>query len=125
MDGKDSLVHKIGAMLMEDPHLSARPWRHLVIVAQILPNSTKVNGFAYEEAGKPMPTGPRNLEILKVFRDLREAMREPGKEPWQACLVRIDSLSRDISIDFEYDHPEKWLISPATVKQMGEMLRPE
>jgi hypothetical protein len=58
------------------------------------------------------------------FRELSEAMREAEKDPWKACLVRIDRSSGDISIDFEYDHPEKWLIVPSTVKQMAESLRP-
>src|SRR3981081_3289241 len=51
-------------------------------------------------------------------------MREAGKDSWKACLVRIDRSSKDVSIDFEDDHPEKWLIIPSTVRQMAETLRP-
>jgi hypothetical protein len=61
---------------------------------------------------------------MDKFEELRDAMVEPGKSPWKAALVRIDDATRRISIDFEYDHPEKWLIAPNTVKQMAETLRP-
>ncbi len=121
---KDELVQEIGTMLMQDPDIGSVAWRHLAIVAQMMPGSTKVNGFAYREVGRPVPTSPGNFDVLKKFRELREAMIEPGKESWKACLVRLDKLSGEISIDFEYDHPEKWLISPATVKTMAETLRP-
>jgi hypothetical protein len=52
------------------------------------------------------------FKVPDKFRELSEAMREAGKDSWKACLVRIDRSSKDVSIDFEYDHPEKWLIVP-------------
>jgi hypothetical protein len=121
---KDDLVQEIGTLLLNDPEISSGQWSHLVIVAQVQDLSTKVNGFAYREDGKAVPTAPRNSIVPKKFRELSEAMREAGKDPWKACLVRIDRSSENISIDFEYDHPEKWLIVPSTVKQMAEALRP-
>jgi hypothetical protein len=122
---KDELVHEIGKMLLEDEKIrSRRPWQSLAMVAQITPGSTKVNGFVYRGGGAAVPTSPGNFDVMDKFEELREAMREPGKEPWKAALVRIDDASRRISIDFEYDHPEKWLIVPSTVKQMAEALRP-
>jgi hypothetical protein len=122
---KDELVHMIGAMLLEDADIqSRRPWQHLVLVAQIMPGTTKINGFVYRSSGAAVPTSPGNFDVLKKFRELLEAMREPGKEPWKAAMVRIDDASRHLSIDFEYDHPEKWSITPSNVKQMAETLRP-
>jgi hypothetical protein len=121
---KDELVQEIGALLLQDREISSRPWRDLVIVAQIMPNATKVNGFAYQDTGKAVPTGPDNFKILEKFEELREAMRESIREPWKACLVPINGPSGQMSIDFEYDCPEKWLINPATVKTMAETLRP-
>ena len=121
---RDDLVQDIGALLVRDPHISSQPWEDLVIVAQITPSSTKVNGFAYSASGKSTPTGPRNLDVIDKFEDLRLAMREPDKEPWKACLVRINRSTSHIVIDFEYDHPDKWLITPATVEGMAEVLRP-
>jgi hypothetical protein len=101
-------------MLIQD----SRRWQHLVIVAQLMELSTKVNGFAYETTtGDAVPTSPSNPQIAAKFKELCNAMRDPGKEPWRACLVRIDSSSGNMSIGFEYDHPEKWLI-------MAESLRP-
>jgi hypothetical protein len=121
---KDDLVQEIGALLLEDREISSRPWRDLVIVAKITPNTTKVNGFAYQDTGKAVPTGPDNFRILEKFEELREAMRGSVGEPWKACLVHINSSSGQMSIDFAYDCPEKWLINSATVNTMAETLRP-
>jgi len=121
---KDDLVQEIGTMLVQDSKISSREWQHLVMVAQLMELSAKVNGFAYQGSGDAVPTSPGNPKIPMKFKELRDAMRDPGKEPWKACLVRIDSSPGEISIDFEYDHPEKWLINPATVKKMAETLRP-
>jgi len=122
---KDELVHEIGGMLLKDEDIQASgPWHHLAMVVQFMTGSTEISGFVYRGDGEAVPAAPDNFDVLKKFRQLREAMREPGKEPWKAALVRIDDASRRISIDFEYDHPEKWLIVPSTVKQMAEVLRP-
>jgi hypothetical protein len=122
---KDELVQEIGTMLIQDSNISSWRWQHLVIVAQLMELSTKVNGFAYETTtGDAVPTSPSNPKIPAKFKELRDAMRDPGKEPWRACLVRIDNSSGNMSIDFEYDRPEKWLINPATLREMAESLRP-
>jgi hypothetical protein len=121
---KDELVQEIGTMLVQDPGISRWSWQHLAIVVQFRGSSSQVNGFAYLDTGDAQITSPKNFEVPKKFKALREAMREPGKEPWQACLVRIDRATGRVSVDFEYDHPEKWLISPATLKKMAETLRP-
>jgi hypothetical protein len=122
---KDDLVQEIGALLVGDSEISSVPWRHLAIVAQLLDLSIKVNGFIYREDGKATPTAPRNPVVPKKFKELCQVMRRTEEHSWKACLVRIDSSSGDLSIDFEYDHPEKWLIVPSTVRQMAETLRPK
>lgn len=124
---KDELVEEIGSLLLNDPELlsdQVERWRHLVIVAQLRELSTKVNGFAYLESGEAVPVAPGNTAFLKKFEYLRKVMSEAEKNSWRACLVRMDRSSGKISIDFEYDHPEKWLIVPSTVKRMAETLRP-
>ncbi|MGD1054166.1 MAG: hypothetical protein ABR950_10130 [Candidatus Dormibacteria bacterium] len=123
--GKDELIHEIGSLLLHDPKLCSRPWKHLALVVQVMPGSTKMNGFAYLKDGEAVPTGPRDFSILARFRELREAMREEGAEPWAACLVRLTaSLRPKISFDFEYQHPDRWAITPATVRRMADELRP-
>jgi len=120
----DELVQEIARMLLQDPRISSQPWRHLAIVAQITGESAQVNGFLYDQEGKGIPTAPKNTRVIDRFEELRNAMSEEEDTPWRACLVRIDSMTGNISIDFEYDQPQKWLISPSTVKEMAEKLRP-
>lgn len=122
---KDDLVSEIGNMLLEDAQIAAQAWRYLVMVAQITPASTEVEGFAYPESGDFVPTSPHNFQILKKFEELRTAMHDPSKEPWKACLVTIDRISSDMTIKFEYDHPDKWLITPDTIERIAEALRPD
>ena len=121
---RDDLVQEIGALLIRDPQISAQPWEHLVLVAHVTRTSTKVSGFAYTASGEPIPTGPRNLDVLDKLEELRTAMCDPGQQPWKACLVRINRSTSKIVIDFEYDHPDKWVITPATIERMAEVLRP-
>jgi len=109
---------------MQDIDISKSPWEHLVIVAQFGSLSIKVNGFAYLPGGKSIPTSPSGVAATKKFQELRDAMKEPGRDQWRAAIVRIEKSTGSLCIDFEYDNPDRWLIIPSTVKRMAEELRP-
>jgi len=93
---KDELVHEIGAMLIQDSKISSRRWHHLVIVAQLIELSTKVNGFAYETtSGDAVPTSPSNPKIPAKFEELCDAMRDPRKD--RAELASFGSIVRPVA----------------------------
>jgi hypothetical protein len=118
-------IQELATMLVDDPEIASREWDHLAVVATVSKGSSKASGFAYLHNGKAVPTGPANFEFLKKVEELRRAMHEPGKEPWQAMLIRVDSSSGKFTADFEYERPDKWRISPANVREMAETLRPK
>ena len=120
----DELVQEIGSLVLGDQELSSWQASNVVLVAQIGSNSSQVNGFAYQETGRAVPTSPDDFNILKKLKELRAAMSLPGKVDWLACVVRINMRAGTIDIDFEYDEPDKWLITPATLGRMAEALRP-
>ena len=94
------------------------------MVAHLDEMSASINGYLYDETGKSTPAAPDDFAVLDRLGDLRDAMLEPGKGPWKACLVYVNRVSGRITLDFEYNTPGKWLITPANVKQMAEILRP-
>jgi len=120
---KDDLIQELAAMLVDDPEVSSRPWNELVIVARVDEGVTDASGFAYQQDGSAVATGPENFDILDKLSELRGAMAEPGREPWKACLIRIDGNSGKFTVKFEYENPEKWAITPGNAAEMAELLR--
>jgi hypothetical protein len=121
----NQLIHEIGALIVQSPRIAALDWKHLAFVANVEPGHKTISGFAYDQSGKSRPTSPGSMEALNKLAQLREAMQADGKAPWTACLIRIQRDTGKIAMDFDYDTPPRWAITPATVREMAEKLRPE
>ena len=120
----DRLIHEIGAAIVQSPRIAALDWQHLVFAANVERGHSTISGFAYDQSGKSRPTSPGSTEALNKIAALREAMRTDGREPWAACLIRIERDTGKVAMDFEYDNPSRWAITPANVRQMALALRP-
>ena len=121
--GQDALVHEVGALIVRDERVAARPWDAYALVARVEANRIQLNGFAYE-AGSMRPATPRGPEMHHKLKALRDAMREDVGQAWGACVVRIERETKKIRIEFEYDHPERWDVTPQTVADIAARARP-
>jgi hypothetical protein len=123
----DELVHEIGQMIVSDEEIAIEAWDKLAVVVHIGDSAREMNGFLYSGDAAPRPSTPGTSGLLRSFRNLREAMFAEGrsKTKWQACVAKIDAESGEITMDFEYENPEKWLVTPSTMKAVAELVRPE
>lgn len=122
----DEVVHKIGEAIVHSDEVAAEEWDKLAVVVHVREHSREMNGFLYSGNSAARPSTPSTSGLLRLFRDLREAMLAEGrsKSPWKACVARIDAESGEISMEFEYDDADKWLVSPATMTTVAESIRP-
>lgn len=121
---QNELIHELGALLVQDPGVAKGNWQHLVLVSQVEDDTPDMSGFCYDAQGASIAAAPKNFEVLDRLEALRDAMAEAdGKGPWQACLIRIDRPTGKITVEFEYDNPTKWAITPANYQQRAQELR--
>jgi hypothetical protein len=64
----------------------------------------------------------RDFSIFDVLQELRDTMAD-GKAPWIAALFRIERKTGKLNADFEYEHLERWSITPANVTARARSLR--
>ena len=119
----DALVHKIGGLILADERVSARPWDGYALVVRYDQTGIQVSGFAYEQ-DQFRPVTPRSSALHQSLQALQVEMRQPGRNPWRACIVRIVRATKQIRIEFEYDHPERWDITPETLDAIAAQARP-
>lgn len=121
---RDELIVDIGRLIVADRKVSAQPWDGYALVAYYDGSVSKLNGFRYagDEPGKPAT--PESFELEERLDELREATRVDGKAPWRACVVRLTRDTGKATVDFEYEHPEHWHVTPATVADVAARARP-
>jgi hypothetical protein len=56
--------------------------------------------------------------------DTKENTTQNTKGPWRAALFRLDRETGQLTAEFEYDRPERWLVTPANVKERAREFAP-
>lgn len=123
---RNELIALIGRLLVADPAVSDGLWDGYALIVRYGDGALarRISGFRYtDDAGHAAAT-PRDPAIGEAFDALRGATLVPGKAPWEACVLRIRRDTGKINIDFEYDAPEQWDITPETLTGVAERARP-
>jgi len=123
---RNELIARIGQLLVADPAVSDGRWDGYALIVRYGDGAVarRISGFRYADpAGRDAAT-PGNPAIGETFDALRGATLIPGKASWDACVLRIRRDTGKIKIDFEYDAPEQWDITPDTLDAVAERARP-
>lgn len=121
---KDALIHEVGAAIVRNPRVTAEPWERYALVVRFDDARVQLTGFAYDDAGRARPATPNGLEIHHKLDALREATSVPDQQAWNACVVRIVRDTRKITVEFEYEHPERWDVTPQNATEIAARARP-
>jgi hypothetical protein len=139
--GRDELIHGLADAIAGDATLLLKDWKQLVLVSQIEDGTPDLTGFCYTEDGRAILVTPTDFAIFDVIEALRDAMaraddkgevkgdtkgdaKENTKGPWRAALFRLDRETGQLTAEFEYDRPERWLVTPANVKERAREFAP-
>jgi len=122
---RDALIHRLAEMIAADSELLLDGWTHLVLTSRIEDGMLNMNGFCYTANGGAVPVSPRDFSIFDVLQELRDAMANAdGKTPWIAALLRIERKTGKLNADFEYEHLDRWAITPANVRARAREFAP-
>jgi hypothetical protein len=122
---RNALIRRLAETIAGDSELLLDGWTHLVLTSRIEDGMLNMNGFCYTADGDAVPVSPRDFSIFDLLQELRDAMAQAdGKAPWIAALFRIERKTGKLNADFEYEHIERWAITPANVKARAREFAP-
>ena len=121
---KDALILEIGRLIVDDRKVAAQPWDKYALVAWYGDGVSTLNGFRYVGDAPGQPATPESFELEDRLDELRAATGVDGREPWRACVVKLDRGSGKASVDFAYEDADAWRVSPATAAEVARRARP-
>lgn len=123
---KNALLNRIGMLIVADPVVDAGDWDGYALIARYgeANIARRISGFRYRDDGGVEAATPGSAELGPALDALREATRVEGRQPWGACVLRIRRDTRKLRVEFEYDAPERWDITPQTLDEVTERARP-
>jgi hypothetical protein len=122
---RDALIHRLAETIAGDKALLLDGWTHLVLVSHVEAGTPDMTGFCYTSDGRAVPVAPKEFAIFDVLEQLRAAMAEAdGRKPWSAALLRIERATGKLAVEFEYDQPERWAVTPDNVEARAREFAP-
>ena len=124
---RNALIARIGRLLVADPAVSDGDWHGYALIVRYGDGAVarRMTGFRYDLGGAFTAATADADALGPAFDDLRDATRVPGKEPWGACVLRLWRDSGRMAVEFEYDAPGQWDITPATLGDVARHARPD
>lgn len=123
---RNELIARIGRLLVADAAVSDGDWHGYALIVRYGQGAIarRLTGFRYAADGAYQGATPSDDALGPAFDDLREATRLPGKEPWGVCVLRLWRDSGRLAVEFDYDAPQQWDITPATLLDVAARARP-
>ena len=123
---RNELIARIGRLLVADPAVSDGEWQGYALIVRYGDGALarRMTGFRYDADGAYAAATPDVDALGPAFDNLRDATRVPGKDPWGACILRLWRATGRLAVEFEYDAPEQWDITPATLADIAARARP-
>ena len=124
MDSSNALIMQIGQEIVSDPAVDAEPWDGYALIASYTGPGLRISGFRYRDGQPPQAATPQSRELGGHIEALRDATRVDCKDPWRTCVIRINSATGKIGVDFAYEGADQWDITPASLAEVAERARP-
>ena len=128
MADKDTLVRGIGELLLRDIATAGHDLDGYALIASYADNGMRrVSGFGYRDGEPPVAATPKTEvdTIAARLDELREVTQAAGGEPWTVCVIQLRRAGGRLHAEFVYgEDAARWAITPATLAEIAERVRP-
>jgi hypothetical protein len=124
-DTKDDLVHKAGALLLQDPEIKGSDWTGVSVVFETSDGRNySVGGYVYTTDDWNGFSPEEDEAFSELMFKLREHESADGQPPFIACLLQISRSDMKTEIAFEYEDANRWKVTPRNLDRMVAEMRP-
>jgi hypothetical protein len=114
---RTQLNREIRSKLTEALEAASTDWVSGSFVAVLTEDPMTLVGFAHDRDGQPKPVTCDPSAVLDLLVALRDTMATTEHGPrWRSAFIRLDRVTGEINLEFEYNHPGRWARWPRAFK---------
>ena len=120
-------VLALGELVSSHAAYAGSDWAYIALVATITRQRRSISGYVFFSDGHWEAKLPRDPQrsVMKGFRRLHDRMAALDGVAWQQCLLEITRQDQTVSVEFEYDDPDRWSLTPDNLEQILGEAAPE
>ncbi|AZN34771.1 MULTISPECIES: hypothetical protein [unclassified Pseudoalteromonas] len=128
MNIKDEALMDIAQLFLRCSDLIDYEWKEVTFVFEFGEGCTSNSGFLYD--GEEITPAAASIEDEQLLLDntleqLREDIYQQCGEKFNQLLFQMENETKRFKVDFEFDNPNRWAITPSNMFEMREKLRPK
>ena len=118
----DDQVVAFGKLVANHPAYDGVDWAYIALVATFTTQHRSVFGYVFLNDGRWETTLPRDPQrsVMHAFRALHETMAGRDGTPWLQCLLEVSRQDDTVAVQFEYDDPQRWAVTPDALARAVE-----
>jgi hypothetical protein len=120
----DDDVIELGKLVSSHPAYDDADWSYIALVTTFAQGRRSMLGYVFFADGHWEAKLPRDRErtVMKAFRQLHERMAAADGMAWLQCLMEVSRQDHTVAVQFEYDDPNRWSVTPDKLEeQIGEL----
>jgi len=124
----DDKLHEIAQLILQCEDVLSFQWTELVFVFEFGGVHVSNSGFLYDgQEVTPATTSiaQEKLRLRNSLEALREDIFQQCGDKFNQLLFQMENETKHFKIDFEFDDPKRWAITPSNMFEMREELRPK
>ena len=128
MNIKDETLIEIAGLFLRCKKVEENPWTEFVFVFEFGEGHISNSGFLYNgEKVRPATASIEDEQLLldNTLEQLREEIYQQCGDKFNQLLFQMENETKRFKIDFEFDDPKRWTITPSNMFEMREKLRPK
>ena len=127
MNIEDNVLNEIATLFLRCKKVKENPWTECVFVFEFGEGHISNSGFLYNEDDIRPATASIDEEKLLLgdtLSVLRDSIYKQCGHKFNQLLFQMENETKRFKIDFEFDDPKRWAITPSNMFEMREKLRP-
>lgn len=128
MNIEDRTLTDIVELFLRCKKVKENPWTELAFVFEFGDGHISNSGFLYNgDSVRPATASIDEEKLLlgDTLSALREDIYQQCGHKFNQLLFQMENETKRFKIDFEFDDPTRWAITPSTFFDMREKLRPK
>lgn len=123
---KSELSTEIGQEILNSRDLQNKKWESLALVIDLSEGHFSQSGYLYslDDAEPFTAISSERRKLSSLCQSLKEKIKSESSADILQMLVQIKSYDMSIKIDFEFQNPSRWSITPNNMDKMKETLKP-
>jgi len=128
MNISDETLMEIAQLFLRCRKVKENPWTEFAFVFELGQGHISNSGFLYnEDKVRPATASIEEEKLLlgDALMALREDIFKECGHKFNQLLFQMENETKRFKIDFEFDDPTRWAITPNNMFEMREKLRPK